>query len=68
MNQKWGGGSSAAPKQLTPELAAIYEQTHPFAAMESKHGDAWGQGANHCKKLAQLASHRDRQALAPPLG
>jgi hypothetical protein len=24
------------------ELAAIYQERHPFAAMESKHGDAFG--------------------------
>src|SRR2546429_677648 len=32
------------------ELAAIYQERHPFAAMESKHGDAFGQGASHCEK------------------
>ena len=46
------------------EMAAIYEQTHPFAAMESKHGDAWGQGASHCKKFAQLALDGAKEADA----
>ena len=50
-------------KQHT-ELAAIYEQTHPFAAMEVKHGDAYGQGASHCRKFAQLALNDAKEADA----
>jgi hypothetical protein len=46
------------------ELAAIYQQKHPFAAMESKHGDAFGQGASHCKKFAQLAKEQAKEAEA----
>jgi hypothetical protein len=46
------------------ELAAIYEQTHPFAAMEAKHGDAFGQGASHCRKFAQLALDDAKEADA----
>jgi hypothetical protein len=45
-------------------LAAIYEQTHPFAAMEVKHGDAFGQGASHCKKFSQLALEESKEADA----
>lgn len=46
------------------ELAAIYQQKHPFAAMESKHGDAFGQGASHCEKFAQLATEQAKEAEA----
>jgi hypothetical protein len=46
------------------ELAAIYQQQHPFAAMESKHGDAFGQGASHCEKFAQLAREQAEEAEA----
>jgi hypothetical protein len=46
------------------ELAAIYEQTHPFAAMESKHGDAFGLGASHCQKFAELAKEGAKEAEA----
>ena len=45
-------------------LAAIYEQTHPFAAMEVKHGDAFGQSASHCRKFAQLALDEAKEADA----
>ena len=46
------------------ELATIYQQKHPFAAMESKHGDAFGQGARHCEKFAQLAKEQAKEAEA----
>jgi hypothetical protein len=46
------------------ELAAIYQQKHPFGAMESKHGDAFGQGASHCEKFAQLAREQAKEAEA----
>jgi hypothetical protein len=46
------------------DLAAIYSQKHPFAAMESKHGDAFGLGASHCKKFAELAEEQAREADA----
>ena len=46
------------------ELAAIYQQRQPFAAMESKHGDAFGQGASHCKKFAELATEQADEADA----
>jgi hypothetical protein len=46
------------------ELPAIYQQKHPFAAMESKHGDAFGQGASHCEKFAQLAKQQAKEAEA----
>jgi len=46
------------------DLAAIYGQTHPFAAMESKHGDSYGQGASHCKKFAQLSLDAAKEADA----
>lgn len=46
------------------ELAVIYQQKHPFAAMESKHGDAFGQGASHCQKFADLAREQAKEAEA----
>jgi hypothetical protein len=46
------------------ELATVYQQTHPFAAMESKHGEAFGQGAKHCKKFAELAMEEAKEADA----
>jgi len=46
------------------ELASIYQEKHPFAAMESKHGDAFGQGASHCEKFAQLAKEQAKEAEA----
>ena len=46
------------------DLAAIYHGTHPFAAMESKHGDEFPQGAAHCKKFAELALEQAKEADA----
>lgn len=46
------------------DLAAIYGETHPFAAMESKHGDTFGQGASHCKKFAELALEQAKEVDA----
>jgi hypothetical protein len=46
------------------KLATIYEQTHPFAAQELKHGNSFGQGASHCKKFAELAEQRAKEADA----
>src|SRR6266566_8667033 len=46
------------------DLAAIYEEKHPFAVMESKLGDAFGQGARHCKKFAELAIEQAKEADA----
>ncbi len=46
------------------DLATIYGEKHPFAAMEAKHGDAFGQGASHCKKFAELAEEQAKEADA----
>lgn len=46
------------------ELAAIYGEKHPFAAMEAKHGNTFGQGENHCKKFAELAEEQAKEADA----
>ena len=32
--------------------------------MEAKHGDAFGQGASHCKKFAELAEEQAKEADA----
>lgn len=45
-------------------LAAIYEKNPPFPAMESKHGDAFGQGASHCRKFAELQAEAAKEAEA----
>jgi hypothetical protein len=46
------------------QLATIYEQNHPFAAMELKQGNTFGQGASHCKKFAQFALDEAKEADA----
>jgi hypothetical protein len=46
------------------QLAIIYEQNHPFAAMELKQGNTFGQGASHCKKFAQLALDEAKEVEA----
>ncbi len=46
------------------ELATIYEQKHPFPAMESKHGDMFGQGASHCQKFAELVKEQAKEVEA----
>lgn len=46
------------------ELAGVYEQTHPFPAMESKHGESFGQGAKHCRKFADLSLEQAKEADA----
>ena len=46
------------------QLATIYEQTHPFAAMELKQSNTFGQGASHCKKFAQLVLDEAKEADA----
>ena len=50
-------------KQHT-DLAAIYQEQHPFAAMESKHGNSFGQGSTHCRKFAELALAQAKEADA----
>lgn len=45
------------------DLAGIY-QTHPFAAMGSKQGDALPHGASHCRKLADSALAQAKEADA----
>ena len=55
---------AARQRQIAEEhtaLAAQYEKIHPNAAMEAKHGDAFGQSPSHCKKFAQLALEDARQ-------
>ena len=46
------------------EMAEIYAKNPPFPAMESKHGDAFGQGASHCRKWAQLIAEQAKEAEA----
>ena len=46
------------------ELAAIYAKNPPFPAMESKHGDSFGQGASHCRKFAELQAEAAKEAEA----
>jgi hypothetical protein len=48
------------------ELAEIYAKNPPNAAMESKHGTAFGLGAPHCRKFAELQAEaaKESEALA----
>ena len=46
------------------EMAEIYAKNPPFPAMEAKHGDAFGQGASHCRKWAQLIAEQAKEAEA----
>ncbi len=46
------------------DLAAIYQEQRPFAAMESKHGNSFGQGSSHCRKFAELALAQAKEADA----
>ena len=46
------------------ELAAIYTKNPPFPAMEAKHGTAFGQGAPHCNRWAQLDAEQAKEAEA----
>lgn len=50
--------------QQHSEMAAVYGQSRPFTAMESKHGYDRGQSASHCKRFAQLALDEARKADA----
>jgi len=45
-------------------LAAIYQEQHPFGAMEAKHGNSFGQGASHCRKFAELALEEAKESDA----
>lgn len=46
------------------EMAEIYAKNPPFPAMESKHGDAFGLGASHCRKWSQLIAEQAKEAEA----
>lgn len=46
------------------ELAEIYAKNPPNPAMESKHGTAFGQGAPHCKRWAELSAEQAKEAAA----
>ena len=52
---------NASSKQHS-ELAVTYAKNPPFPAMEAKHGDAFGQGANHCRKWAKLDAEQAEKA------
>jgi hypothetical protein len=46
------------------ELAEVYAKNPPFPAMEAKHGTAFGQGAPHCKRWAELSAEQAKEAEA----
>jgi hypothetical protein len=46
------------------DLALIYAKHQPFLSMEAKHGDAFPQGASHCRKWAQLIAEQASEADA----
>src|SRR6266702_4363180 len=46
------------------ELAEVYAKNPPFPAMEAKHGTAFAQGAQHCKRWAELSAEQAKEAEA----
>src|SRR5713226_1632136 len=46
------------------ELAEIYTKNPPFPAMGAKHDLAFGQGAQHCKRWAELYAEQAKEAEA----
>lgn len=46
------------------ELAKVYAKNPPFPALEVKHGAAFGQGATHCKRWAELSAEQAKEATA----
>jgi hypothetical protein len=46
------------------ELAELYAKNPPNAAMEAKHGTAFGQGAPHCHRWAELDAEQAKEAEA----
>lgn len=46
------------------DLAEIYAKHQPFLSMEAKHGDAFPQGASHCRKWAKLIAEQAKEAEA----
>jgi hypothetical protein len=46
------------------EMAEVYAKNPVSAAMESKHGVAFGQGASHCRRWAQLDEEQAKEAEA----
>jgi hypothetical protein len=46
------------------ELAATYAKNPPFAALEAKHGIAFGQGATHCRYWAKRDAEEATKAEA----
>jgi hypothetical protein len=47
--------------------ATAYENNQPFAALEVKHGFAFGQGASHCRYFAKLDELEAKRAEAQAL-
>jgi hypothetical protein len=46
------------------ELAEVYAKNPPFPAMEAKLGDAFGQGAPHCRRWAEWSTKQAKEAEA----
>jgi len=46
------------------ELAEVYAKNPPFPALEAKHGTAFGLGASHCKRWAELSAEQAKEADA----
>ncbi len=44
------------------ELAEVYAKNPSFPAMEAKQGTAFGQGASHCKRWAELSAEQAKVA------
>jgi hypothetical protein len=61
---RWEAQRLVASSKEHSKQAAAYEETQPFAALELKHGSAFGQGASHCRYFAQLESQSAKIAEA----
>ncbi len=46
------------------EMAETYAKHPAFAALESKQGSSFGQGASHCRRWAQLDEEQAKEAEA----
>jgi hypothetical protein len=46
------------------EMAEVYAKNPVSAALESKHGVSFGQGASHCRRWAQLDEEQAKEAEA----
>ena len=58
------GMMSSVDIQAWPSEQEGISKNPPFPAMEAKHGAAFGQGAQHCKRWAELSVEQAKEAEA----